>query len=166
MKEEHRILVSYRERENAEAKIRREQKIRERSEERERSLKSRRNHEVCFHTKEESETAKQAENAIMELLWEMTGEANGSQGQFVDSREILNRRISGIVEAEEKKRELFQNKLIEKTLRNEEKKKQIENERMIAMEYRRLSAGIKQENVVKAQVNERLVENDKLTLVE
>ena len=152
MKEVYKIQVSYRERENAEARTRREQKKKELSEERDRSLKSRRNHEVCFHTKEESETAKQAENAIMELLWEMTGQADGSKGQFVDSKEILNRRISGIVEAEEKKKELFQNKLIEKMLKNEERKKQIENERVVSMEYRRLSAGIKQENVVKAQV--------------
>jgi len=152
MKEAQKILVSFRERENAEAKIRREQKKKEVSEERDRSLKSRKNHEVCFHTKEESETAKQAENAIMELLWEMTGQVDSSKGQFVDSKEILNQRISGIVEAEEKKKELFQNKLIEKMLKNEERKKQIENERMISMEYRRLSAGIKQENVAKAQV--------------
>ena len=44
MKEAHKIQVSYRERENAEARTRREQKKKELSEERDRSLKSRRNH--------------------------------------------------------------------------------------------------------------------------
>ena len=143
--------MNYKERENVEKRHRREQKKREIEEERDRSLKSRRNHENCFQSKEEKESMKQAEDAIMQLLWEMTGN-EGSKDQFVDHKEILNRRISAIVEADEKKKETAQNRLTEKMLKNNEKKKQIEGERMIALEYRRLSAGIKQENIVKAKV--------------
>lgn len=86
----------------------REYRKKEIEEKREKSLK-RKNHETCMESFEEKEAKRQAESAVIQLLWKISGQSynnnNDSDIHFVDSKEVLHKRMAAIQEEEEKKKE-------------------------------------------------------------
>jgi len=108
IKEKQRRIVAEKQKEEKKAKTMREHRKKEIDEKREKS-KKRKNHDTCMETHEEKEDKRQAESAVIKFLWKINGQdkinQNDSDIHFIDSKEILQKRMAKIHEAEEKIKE-------------------------------------------------------------
>jgi len=108
IKEEQKKKVRQKKKEEEHAKTMREYRKKEIDEEREKQLR-RKNHETCMQTSEEKEADRQAESAVIQFLWKISGQNgnnnNDSEIHFIDSKEILQKRMATLQEVEERKKE-------------------------------------------------------------